>query len=162
VQKFLLQILCICLLVMGTACSAYFDVSFGEPGPSDFLGSWSLQSITSPNGNQRCSADEGPLSGQIVYTRDGRMSAQLGCPEMSMQNLGALSAQQIVARQVRRHTSYYGTYTIDEEAGSVTHHIIASSNANLSGDTLRYYSFEGRDRLILSPGNEVRIVWTRN
>jgi len=59
---------------------------------------------------------------------------------------------------------YFGTYTIDENAGTVTHHIEESWFPNLIGtQQVRHYRFQ-RNQLVLNADTEwgqVKIVWKR-
>ena len=129
----------------------------------DLVGSWRLESWTVGNGRSRCSEEDGPASGLIVYTNDGHMSAQLGCAQIDVGDLGDLSPRQISGRLSRRHLGYYGRYTLDPAAGTVTHHVLGSSSAGMVGtDQVRSFVFEGNDRLTLSPGGEQRLLWLRN
>ncbi len=127
----------------------------------DIVGSWRLESWTLANGDSRCSAEEGDVSGQIIYSGDGHMSAQLGCEEMDIGDLGSQAARGGISR---RHFSYYGGYTLDPAAQTVTHHVLGSSSAPFVGsDQVRAYVMEGPDRLVLSPdGGRQRLVWLRN
>ena len=57
--------------------------------------------------------------------------------------------------------SYFGSYTLDEEAGTVTHHRHASVQPGDCGDLVRKYELIG-DRLILSaPGAKLQVTWER-
>jgi hypothetical protein len=53
------------------------------------------------------------------------------------------------------YTSYYGRYTIDAKAGTVVHHL---EDSNLPGSrgilNVRYFEFQGDDRLRLSPAED--------
>ena len=130
---------------------------------SDFIGSWRLGSWTQVDGTPRCSEEEGGSSGQIIYTSDGHMADQLGCSEIGIEELGDLNARAVVRRLGRRHLSYYGTYSVDETARTVTHHVEGSSNVGFVGtDRVRSFVFEGNDRLVLSPPDGAKIVWLRN
>ena len=59
---------------------------------------------------------------------------------------------------------YFGTYTVDEAAGTITHHIAGSWFPNLVGsEQVRRYSFDG-DTLSLyaeTPWGHVTIVWEK-
>jgi hypothetical protein len=59
---------------------------------------------------------------------------------------------------------YFGTYTLDEQAQAITHHIEGSWFPNLVGTRqVRYYHFEG-SQLVLDADTEwgqVRIVWKK-
>ena len=131
---------------------------------SDLIGSWRLDSWTLGNGMPRCSEEEGGVSGQIIYSLDGHMSAQLGCAGIDIGDVGSLSAQEVMGRLSRRHFTYYGGYTLDETAQTVTHHVLGSSSVPFVGsDQVRNFVFEGPDRLVLSPeGSSQRLTWLRN
>ena len=131
---------------------------------SDLIGSWRLDSWTLGNGMPRCSEEEGGVSGQIIYSLDGHMSAQLGCAGIDIGDVGSLSAQEVMGRLSRRHFTYYGGYTLDEAAQTVTHHVLGSSSVPFVGsDQVRNFVFEGPDRLVLSPeGSSQRLTWLRN
>ncbi len=147
-------------LVMA-ACAPSLAASAQET--PDFVGSWRLESWTQADGTPQCSEEEGDSSGQIIYTSDGHMADQLGCSEIEIGDLSDLSARAVVRRLGRRHLSYYGTYTLDELAQTVTHHVEGSSNVGFVGtDRVRSFVFEGNDRLVLSPPNGAKIVWLRN
>jgi len=59
------------------------------------------------------------------------------------------------------HVAYFGTYTVDEAAHAVTHHVEGSLNPSYFGtDQLRPATLAG-DRLTLSDGKNFRVVWER-
>lgn len=59
------------------------------------------------------------------------------------------------------YVAYFGTYTVDEAAHAVTHHVEGSLNPSYFGtDQLRPATLEG-DRLTLSDGKNFRVVWER-
>ena len=92
------------------------------------------------------------------------MSAQLGCASLPMDELGELDAQEATTRLFRRHFSYYGSYTVDDVAQTVTHHVTGSVAASWVGtDRTRSFTFEGADRIVLTtPDTHNRLVWLRN
>ena len=104
------------------------------------------------------------MSGQLVYTRDGHVSAQLGCAEIRFRDRGDpgdLSPEDVRRHLSRRHLSYYGTYTVDVAAQTVTHHVEGGSNVGMVGtDQVRSFVFEGNDRIV-SPGS-AHLAWLRN
>ncbi len=128
------------------------------------VGSWHLDSWTLGDGTPRCSEEEGGASGIIAYTSDGHMSAQLGCADVDTSDLSSLSPQAAAGALSRRHFSYYGRYTLDLSAQTVTHHVEGSSSVPFVGsDQVREFVFEGPDRLVLSPaGSSQLLVWLRN
>ena len=64
--------------------------------------------------------------------------------------------------------AYYGYYTVDEDAATVTHHLELCSDRNLAGaSNLRHIALEGA-RLVLSGSmsldgkpHRIRVVWER-
>jgi hypothetical protein len=59
------------------------------------------------------------------------------------------------------YIAYFGTYTVDEKAHAVTHHVEGSLNPGYYGtDQLRPATLDG-DRLTLSDGKTFRVVWER-
>ncbi|HTR03657.1 MAG TPA: lipocalin-like domain-containing protein [Thermoanaerobaculia bacterium] len=57
--------------------------------------------------------------------------------------------------------AYFGTYTVDEKAHAVIHHVEGSLNPRFFGtDQVRPATFAG-DRLTLSDGKTFRVVWER-
>ena len=59
------------------------------------------------------------------------------------------------------YIAYFGTYTVDEQAHAVTHHVEGSLNPSYLGtDQLRPATLEG-DRLTLSDGKVFRVVWEK-
>ena len=153
-------------LVLLTGCAAAPEAD--DPGSADsepdVVGSWRLVEWTVADDAPRCGEAEGAASGQIVYAADGHMSAQLGCAELSMDGLDALSSTEVAGRMSRRHFSYYGTWTLDRAARTVTHHVTGSSAQSWVGtDRVRSFTFEGSDRIVLSTAeSDNRLVWARN
>ena len=104
--------------------------------------------------------------GQISYDVAGRMSAQL--MRRNQAHFAGDDWQQARVEEKAAAWSgyfgYFGTYTIDERARAVTHHIEGSWFPNLVGTKqIRYYRFEG-DRLVLDADTawgQVRIVWEK-
>ncbi len=158
-------------LIAGITAASLALGGVGNASPSppevgsqaELVGSWRLESWTN-GGVPRCGEEEGSPSGQITYSADGHMSAQLGCAELSLDGYAELTAEQAVARWRRRHFSYYGTYTVDAAAQTVTHHVLGSVAPQWVGtDRVRNFVFEGSDRIVLTPVESAgRLVWVRN
>jgi hypothetical protein len=49
------------------------------------------------------------------------------------------------------YTAYFGTYSIDERARTVTHRRLGNLDPGALGDFVRRYEFATEDRLILTP-----------
>jgi hypothetical protein len=115
-----------------------------------FLGAWELVDwrATDGDGNVRFPYGE-DAQGQITYTADGRMSAHLMRPPADPSNAPP------------QHLSYWGTFSLQASEGTVTHHVIGTSQANWIGsDQVRQFTFEGDDRLVLALGTN-RLTWAR-
>jgi hypothetical protein len=131
------------------------------------LGSWRVAkwewedregAVTSPLGDD-------PV-GQLVYDASGRVSAQLMRRHQPLfcDDDWRHATDEEKARAWSGYFGYFGTYTVDEQARTVTHHIEGSWFPNLVGTRqVRRYSFDG-DRLSLeaeTPWGHVTIVWER-
>jgi hypothetical protein len=93
----------------------------------------------------------------IMYTRDGHMGVQFLAPE----GAPALSAGPIQYEQ-GGYEAYFGTYTLDEKASTVTHHVEGALVRSLIGkDLTRVYRFSGRQLILKSsrPDEHWTVVW---
>ncbi|MGD8602391.1 MAG: lipocalin-like domain-containing protein [Gemmatimonadota bacterium] len=115
-----------------------------------FLGAWELVDWRATDGTGTVRFPYGESAqGQITYSADGRMSAHLMRPPENP------------ADAPPQHLSYWGTFSLQTAEGTVTHHVIGSSQANWIGsDQVRRFTFEGDDRLILALGTN-RLTWER-
>jgi len=107
-----------------------------------FIGTWDLVDwrIVDPSGDVTFPWGEDPR-GQLVYTREGRMSAHLmGSFAESDGGSGGL-----------QDLSYWGSFSVDPDAEIVTHHVDGSSVPSWVGsEQARSFEFLGEDRLLLS------------
>ena len=115
-----------------------------------FLGAWELVDWRASDGSGNVRFPYGEeAQGQITYTADGRMSAHLMRPPADL------------ADAPPQYLSYWGRFSLDAEAGTVTHHVIGSDQDNWIGsDQVRQFIFEGDDRLVLALGSN-RLTWER-
>jgi len=59
------------------------------------------------------------------------------------------------------HIAYFGTFSIDERAHTVTHHRLGSVQPGDTADLVRKYTIKG-DRLVLNPpGTNYEVHWER-
>jgi hypothetical protein len=120
-----------------------------------FVGTWNLVSyeVRMPSGELQYPFGSDPL-GRISYDAAGHMSAQLMRRDRTQQASGTSSG----------YTGYYGTYVVDEKAGTVTHQVEGAWTPSWIGTKqVRYFKFEG-DRLTLEAdlrGGRGRLVWER-
>ena len=131
------------------------------------VGAWSLVECAEilQDGSKRLPLGAGAL-GQVVYTADGRMSAQLvradRAPFDSDDFRGA--PVDVAAEAFQQYFGYFGSYTVDDSAGTVTHFIEGAWFPNLENKVqVRTFRFE-EDRLILeaaTPWGVIRNTWRR-
>ena len=98
--------------------------------------------------------------GMIYYGPHGEMSVQIA-PDVERKKAGAVMTPDEAKVAIADYIAYFGTYTIDEKAGTVIHHRQASVQPGDAGDFIRKFEFVG-DRLILRPPNSKQeITWER-
>jgi hypothetical protein len=131
------------------------------------LGVWTLVTLEATGADGVVFYPLGPdLVGQLVYDVSGRMSAQIvrtGQPRFaSDDNTQALPDE--MAAAWRGYIGYFGTFTVDPEAGAVIHHVEGSWFPNLDGtDVVRTCRLDG-DRLVLEARTDFGqtfIIWER-
>ena len=116
---------------------------------SKLVGRWRLRSyVATPEHNGQAVYPLGEkVRGVLDYSREGNVSVHI---------MGA------------GYFAYYGYYTVDEKASTVTHHLELCSDRNLAGvSNLRRIALEGK-RLVLSGSMEldgkphaIRVEWER-
>jgi len=140
---------------------------------SSFAGSWRLVEAyaESSAGRTPFPLGDGTL-GSIMYDTAGNMSAQLMSADrkpFSSRALDEVPLEEFKTAYLG-YTSYYGTYTINLDEKTVTHHVEGSLAAGwVGGDQLRYFEFaDGRLVLKTPPmrtvdGTKVvnTLVWQR-
>jgi Lipocalin-like domain len=129
------------------------------------LGRWRLVSIENrddPSKDWELRYGSSPV-GYIAYGADGRMSVQIAkMPRPKFASGQDTSPTPEEAREAYLgYSAYFGTYTVDEAARVVTHHVEASLRPSYVGtDQRRPATLEG-NRLTLSDGKTFRVVWER-
>jgi hypothetical protein len=132
------------------------------------IGSWDLVSydLRTPDGKTTQPLGPDPV-GRIDYDSAGHMSAHLmkrGVPNFTSQNRNSATSDEIVGAW-RGYIGYFGTYTIDEKAQAIIHHVQGGWFPNYVGtNQVRHYRFDG-DRLILQADSAIghgTIVWKRS
>ena len=117
------------------------------------IGAWHLVSMEEPgaDGKLRHVTDR---KGILIYTRDGHMSVQLMFPpsEAALNNDYVLNG----------YEASFGTYKVNEEAHTVTHHVEGSITQGLVGKDLpRAYRFSHGQLIIQStrPDEHWSVTW---
>ena len=105
--------------------------------------------------------DRGPNpKGMIYYGPHGEMSVQVA-PDVKRHRAGAVMTPEEAKIAVTDYIAYFGTYTVDEAAGTVTHHRQDTIQPGDMGDLVRRYEFNG-DRLILRGlSAPLEVTWER-
>jgi hypothetical protein len=134
---------------------------------AQLIGHWRLV------GTEQVREGEPPVStmgvaplGLITYTADGHMLAQLG-PAARPKVRAADATPDQVRELLRTQTSYFGTFTVDEPARTVTHHRDGSQVPG-ERDFVRTIELSGSRLILTTPTTVVdgkkrfaRITWER-
>ena len=92
--------------------------------------------------------------GQLFYDVNGNMSAhvmRVDRPTFASDDSGSGTDAEVRA-SFEGHTSYFGAYTIDPSARTVTHHVRGASYPNWMGhDQIRFYRIDGSHLVLSSP-----------
>lgn len=143
-----------------------FGFGFSPPTPGDdakgFVGTWRLVSIESASPETTRGAH--PI-GLIYYDATGSMAVQI-MPDRDRPKWkpGESPTPDQAIETLAGYVAYFGTYTVDENARTVTHHRRGSLSAGGVGvDLVRQYQLAPRDRLILTPVDtpSTHLTWER-
>jgi hypothetical protein len=95
-------------------------------------------------------ADRSNPCGIIIYDPSGHMAVQI-----------MPGREHVAAAPASTFICYFGRWSIDEQARTVTHHREGDLRADGEINAVRQYEFTG-DRLILRPvGKDQQIMWER-
>ncbi len=145
-----------------------------DPDPASFFpGTWELIDSYSetPTGRAKLPLGE-QVFGRINYDSGGNMAAQLmgaGRALFSSRNPSEVTDREYRAA-FQSYTAYFGTYTIDAAASTVTHHVLGATAPSWPGhDQVRYFQLEGDQITLKTPpmrGNDGvksvhTLVWRR-
>ncbi len=98
--------------------------------------------------------------GIIIYDAHGHMACHVA-PDREVTRAGKEPTGEEAKAALADHIAYFGTYSVDEHARTVTHHRQGSVQPGDKGDVVRGYEFVG-DRLILRPVSTTReVIWER-
>ena len=126
-----------------------------------FIGSWRLVSIE--GGNDPATRGSKP-TGIIMYDAHGNMAVQIQPDRQRPTYTGTPSLEQM-AERMRGYTAYFGTYTIDEESGSVTHHRQGMLDAGAVDFVRKFELSRDGNRITLTPvggtGTPAHLTWER-
>jgi hypothetical protein len=131
-------------------------------GDRRLTGTWRLAAF---DGAGRRDLGAHPI-GLLYYDATGHMAAQIS-PDRSRPSWtpNTQPTPEQAQAAVTGYTAYFGTYSVDERAGTVTHHREAALN-NYVTDVVRKYELDATgDRLTLMPLERenagIRLTWER-
>ncbi len=121
------------------------------------LGAWRYIGTRINGGNWDRGANP---KGIIYYGPHGEMAVQIA-PDVRRPRAGAAMTPDEAFTAVKDYIAYFGTYTVDEAAGIVTHHRHDSLQPGDKDDLVRRYELNG-DRLVLrAPNSTLEVTWER-
>jgi len=124
------------------------------------IGTWRLVEVHGP---AEMHARRGPNpDGMIFYDANGYMGVQIA-PDRERGDFksGIPTPEQAVAAMIG-YGAYFGTYSVDPDAGIITHHRIGNLKPGLIGSFDRRYEMRSPDELVLRPvESENALVWRR-
>jgi hypothetical protein len=130
----------------------------GQSDRQRLIGSWRHIGSTT-DGKPRAERGATP-KGIIIYDAHGHMACQVA-PDRDVPKAGDKPTAEEAIAALDGHIAYFGTYSVDEQARTVTHHRHGSVQPGDKSDVVRGYEFVG-DRLILRPvGTKTEVVWER-
>ena len=131
--------------------------SFSAAPPQDtagkkLVGAWRLVSVEGTDATFHFAYDH--PTGIITYDGSGWMAVQIdikGVRKPFVKGPASGTSEEKVAA-FDNYIAYYGTYKLDLEAQTITHHLEDASPPNWRGvDNVRWFEFLGNDRLLLIP-----------
>ena len=158
---------------VGTASAAGHEVS------AQLVGGWSLRSRVTTTADGKTLIDPGLAvlpRGVLIYDAYGHVAAQLSRPGRTVDILGeeCRKAMEVkgtsdTAQTILGYDAYFGTYTVDENQGIVTHHLeSALFPGDIGKSIIRHFTIAGDVLTIkftttLGDGTSVTrtLVWSR-
>jgi hypothetical protein len=130
----------------------------GGSAKEKLIGAWRLawEDEQGTDGKMKHIVDH---KGTIVYTRDGHMSVQIMLPSTDPRDVS-----NPVKYDQGGYEAYYGSYEVNEQAHTVTHHVQGALVRALVGkDLTRVYAFSDRHLILKSsrPDEHWTIAWER-
>ena len=98
--------------------------------------------------------------GMIYYAPSGDMVVQVS-PGKAVKKAGAKPTPDEALVALDGYIAYFGTYTIDERAQTVTHHRQGSVQPGDTADLVRGFVIEGDTLTLSPPGTTYEVKWER-
>ena len=134
----------------------------------DLVGTWTLVSITIEQDGKKTDFYGPNPQGQAIFDPNGRFSiiiTRSGLPKFASDSR-QLGTPEENAEVVQGSIAYFGTYTVDEAAKTVTYHIESSSFPNWKGiERISTFNISGDELTFTNPMSSVgvsdEVVWKR-
>ena len=155
------------LFALASSAAAQAEANFG-PG---IVGTWQLVEFEDVEDGRIVHAFGPRPLGLFIYTADGHVAIQIANPAnpscvapskasrpgRTDDRLRPTCTAEQMQALVDGSVAYWGTYTVDAEAGTVVHHVTSDlSNGYAGSDQSRPFRLDG-DRLVIGDGK----TWTR-
>ena len=164
---------CACALAALAVAGTQTQTSPRNGGANRLIGTWTLVLYESNDTESKQFRGPKPI-GLLYYDRTGRMAVQIS-PDRQRRRFTGPQAGVFTGPQptpdealdaISGYAAYFGTYTVDERAQTVTHKRVGNINPGGTGDFVRRYEFPTEDRLVLVPQERtdlraVRLTWER-
>jgi hypothetical protein len=142
---------CVLMLLLASVSFVSADAQQDDVAKK-LVGAWRLVSVEGTDATFHFAYDH--PTGVIIYDRSGWMSVQIDAKGARKPFVngpaGGTSEEKVAAFD--NYISYYGRYTLDLKAQTVTHHLSDASQPNWRGvNNVRWFEFQGNDRLLLIP-----------
>ena len=144
---------------IGVGDASAQSVPQGDPSKR-LIGTWRLVFITVDG---QVDPNRGPRpTGLIYYDANGYMAAQIMPDRPRPKYAGTSPTPDEAKAAITGYTAYFGTYTIDEQARTVTHHRTGNINPGALAVVVRRYEFVSDNLVILRPlETKSLLTWER-
>jgi hypothetical protein len=152
-----------CVLAAAVALSGWSGAQSADKNPAStsareqLIGAWHL--AWTEEGTERKMTRVTNRVGTLLYTSDGHMSVQIMLPKSDAAPQG-----NPVKYDQSGYEAYFGTFDVNEQAHTVTHHVQGALVRDLIGkDLTRVYHFTGRQLIQKSSRADEHwtIAWER-
>ncbi|HXX50173.1 MAG TPA: lipocalin-like domain-containing protein [Xanthobacteraceae bacterium] len=121
------------------------------------LGAWRYIGTRINGGNWDRGANP---KGMIYYGPHGEMAVQIA-PDVKRTRAGAVMTPEEAKIALTDYIAYFGTYTIDERAGTVTRHRHDSVQPGDNGDLVRRFELDGNRLVLRALNSTLEVTWER-
>jgi hypothetical protein len=164
---------CACAVVALAVARTETQAPGRTSAASRLIGTWALVSYESSDTESLRYRGPKPI-GLLIYDGTGHIAVQISPDRPRRRFTGPLAGvftgpqptPDEALDAISGYAAYFGTYTVDERAQTVTHKRVGNINPGGLGDFVRRYEFPTEDRLVLVPQERtdlraVRLTWER-